>query len=220
MGYEPENTLRSFETALSLGVDAVEFDVRLCGSGEVVVLHDATLERTTNGAGYLCDMPLCELRKLDAGKGEKVPLLSEVLDLLRGKAVANIEIKEHAAVGPVCAMLRQRLRGRKWKGDDFLISSYRSDDLEELRQSSLPIKYAPLLGEGASPRRVHEAAQKGAWAVHLEAEYFSPEYVAHAHRNAVKLLVHVVNEVEEMQSLKAAGVHGVITDYPDRLRQK
>ena len=86
MGYEPENTLRSFQKALDLGVDMIEFDVHLCKSGELVVFHDEKVNRTTNGQGYIAQKSLEKLKELDAGQGEKIPTLEEVLDLVKGKA--------------------------------------------------------------------------------------------------------------------------------------
>src|SRR5690242_11883524 len=85
-GYEPENTLASFKEALALGVDMIELDVYVIKTGELVVMHDSTVNRTTNGTGRVEALSLKELRQLDAGAGEKVPLLSEVLDLVN-KAV-------------------------------------------------------------------------------------------------------------------------------------
>jgi glycerophosphoryl diester phosphodiesterase len=84
-GHEPENTLHSFEAAVQLGADMVEFDVHVCGSGELVAIHDETVDRTTDGSGAVARMNLRELKALDAGKGEKIPTLREVFFLLRGR---------------------------------------------------------------------------------------------------------------------------------------
>lgn len=90
---EPENTLRSFRKALEIGVDYVEFDVHRCKSGELVVIHDETVDRTTNGKGFVADLTLPELKKLDAGKGERIPTLQETIDCCKGKAKVMIELK-------------------------------------------------------------------------------------------------------------------------------
>ncbi|MEM3426627.1 MAG: glycerophosphodiester phosphodiesterase family protein, partial [Thermoproteota archaeon] len=89
--YEPENTLRSFRKALELGVDAVELDVRRTRDGELVVIHDAEVDRTTNGKGLVRELTLEEIRRLDAGKGEKIPTLEEALDFLDGRVKILIE---------------------------------------------------------------------------------------------------------------------------------
>ncbi|HID15455.1 MAG TPA: glycerophosphodiester phosphodiesterase, partial [Candidatus Atribacteria bacterium] len=98
--YEPENTLRAIRRAIEIGADVVEIDVRLTKDGYPVVIHDETVDRTTNGSGLVNEFSLDELRKLDAGKGEKIPLLSEVLDLVAGKINVFIEIKVDEAVIP------------------------------------------------------------------------------------------------------------------------
>jgi glycerophosphoryl diester phosphodiesterase len=92
-GYEPENTLRSFQKAIDLGVEMIELDVYTCKSGELVVMHDDKVNRTTNGNGYVFNMTLTELKTLDAGKGEKVPTLVEVFDLINKKIAINVELK-------------------------------------------------------------------------------------------------------------------------------
>ena len=105
--YEPENTLRSFARALELGADMIEFDVHVCASGEAVVIHDAALKRTTNGLGYVKDKTLEELKTLDAGKGEKIPVLEEVFDLVNKRAGLNIELKSENAPVKVCSVIRE-----------------------------------------------------------------------------------------------------------------
>ncbi len=91
---EPENTLRSFRKAIELGVNYVEFDIRRCKSGELVVIHDETVNRTTNGKGAVAELTLQELKKLDAGKGENIPALQEVIDCCRGKVKMQAELKD------------------------------------------------------------------------------------------------------------------------------
>ena len=90
----PENTLRSFRSAIDLGVDLIECDVHLTADGDLIVIHDHTLERTTNGSGMVRDRTTSELRALDAGEGERLPLLEEVIELARGRAGLVIELKQ------------------------------------------------------------------------------------------------------------------------------
>ena len=102
----PENTLRSFRSAIAVGCDLIECDVHLSADGRLVVIHDHTLERTTNGAGLVRDHSAAELRKLDAGEGEKIPLLQEVVELALGKVGLVIEIKQ---VPPLYPGLEEKL---------------------------------------------------------------------------------------------------------------
>ena len=92
-GLEPENTLRSFQRALDLGVDAIELDVHLTKDQHLVVIHDATVDRTTDGSGVVGDLTLHKIQQLDAGLGEHVPTLQEVIDLVAHKAILQIELK-------------------------------------------------------------------------------------------------------------------------------
>ena len=93
--YEPENTLRAFKRALEMGADRIEVDVRLTADGHIIALHDETVDRTTNGSGYARDMTLEEIKRLDAGKGERIPTLREIIDLVRDRADLLIDVKDH-----------------------------------------------------------------------------------------------------------------------------
>jgi glycerophosphoryl diester phosphodiesterase len=104
--YEPENTLRSIRRALDLGVQAVEIDVHVSRDGQLVVIHDATLDRTTSGKGRVADFTWPELRRLDAGRGERLPSLEEVVKLVRGRAHLFVEMKDPKAVEPLAAFFR------------------------------------------------------------------------------------------------------------------
>ena len=104
-GYKPENTLASFQKAISLGVDMIELDVFAIRSGEVVVHHDKKVNRTTNGTGNISDYTWSELRLLDAGDGQRIPLLTEVLDLVNGRIPINIELKGHGIAEPVATII-------------------------------------------------------------------------------------------------------------------
>ncbi len=105
--YEPENTLRSVRKALDLGVQAVEIDIHLSRDGRLIVIHDATVDRTTNGKGRVSDLSWKELRRLDAGLGEPLPVLEEVVALVRGRAHLFIELKDPKAVAPSGRVFRR-----------------------------------------------------------------------------------------------------------------
>ncbi len=112
-GLEPENTLRSVRRALEVGADGIEIDVH-CLDGELVVIHDHSLNRTTNGAGALRHHTLAEARQLDAGKGERIPFLREVLDLVDRRALVNIELKGARTAAPqvrIAGVARVRFPG-------------------------------------------------------------------------------------------------------------
>jgi len=104
--YEPENTLRAFRRAIELGADMSELDVHLSKDGHLIVMHNATVEQTTNGRGAIADMTLARLKQLDAGKGEKIPTLQEAIDLVRGQNGLYIELKGEGTSEPVVNLLR------------------------------------------------------------------------------------------------------------------
>ena len=121
MGYAPENTLKSLTKALELSADWVEVDVHYVDN-HLIVMHDDRLERTTNGEGPLADKSYSYLRSLDAGEGERIPTLDEVLDVVWGKASINIELKGPGTAQPVMELLRKRI-SPAWGIENFLISS-------------------------------------------------------------------------------------------------
>ena len=123
-GYEPENTLCSFERAIDMGVGMIELDVYCCKTGQVVVIHDDTIERTTNGTGEVAQLSWDTLRQYNAGKGEHIPLLSQVFDLVNKRVVINIEIKDPHAVRAVADLIEQYVQHKQWSHDNFLVSSF------------------------------------------------------------------------------------------------
>jgi glycerophosphoryl diester phosphodiesterase len=118
-GYEPEDTLRAFKKALEMGADALGIDVHVCKSGEVVVIHDDTLGRTTDARGWVRKKTLSELKSFHIQKGEKISTLEEVLDFVRGKMKLDIELKEKRCAGPTYEIIKRAIRGGVWSYDDF-----------------------------------------------------------------------------------------------------
>ncbi|MEM7114841.1 MAG: glycerophosphodiester phosphodiesterase family protein, partial [Chloroflexota bacterium] len=139
MGHEPENTLRSIQKALDMGVAWIEIDVYAV-EGELVVIHDHTLERTTNGQGAVMEQSLAYLRSLDAGKGEQIPLLGEVMDLIDRRVGLNIELKGPETAVPTTTFLHQKLT-EGWQYDQLLLSSFNFSELEVARRldEAMPI---------------------------------------------------------------------------------
>ncbi len=123
-GYEPENTLVSFQKALDLHVDGIELDVHLSVDGEIIVIHDETIDRTTNGKGFVNGLSLQELKAfLIEGKHE-IPTLEEVFDLVNQKCFINIELKSHDVTDKVVALIEKFVTKKGWKYDHFLVSSF------------------------------------------------------------------------------------------------
>ncbi len=220
MGYEPENTLLSFRKALELHCDLIELDVRLCGSGELVVLHDETLDRTTSGKGPVSHEPWERLRTLDAGKGERIPRLEDVLEFVGTKACINIELKAtgtarkvakliHLAPGPAAG-------ARANPCPDILVSSFDCEELSALRKLSPEMPLGILLEE--IPAGLFEFCDAiRACSLHLQFRLASAETVGEIHRRAMKVFVWTVDEPDDIARMKSIGVDGIISNYPDRI---
>jgi len=215
-GYEPENTLASFSRALELGVDMVEFDVHICRSGEPVVIHDSRLERTTSGKGYVADKSLDELRSLDAGNGERIPLLTEVLDLVQHSADVNIELKGPGAAGPVDRIIRSCISSREWSTENFLVSSFDHYELRAFSELNPGINLGALI-TGIPIGYAEFARNLGAYSVNLSREFINSDFISDAHESGLKVLVYTVNEPDEIKLFRDMGVDGIFSNFPDRL---
>jgi glycerophosphoryl diester phosphodiesterase len=215
-GYEPENTLRSFQKAIELKADAVEFDVRLACSGEVVVIHDSSSERTTGAAGEVSDMSLAELKHLDAGGGEKIPTLEETLDLISRRVVVNIEIKDSRAVKPVVIIMEKYVSSRGWKYDDFMVSSFNHLDLWQIKQFMPEIRTGALIAS-VPPCFADFAKELQCYSVNVDSNSVTKSFVDELHKKEIKAFVYTANEPEEIARIKEMRVDGIYSDFPDRL---
>ena len=213
-GHAPENTLAGFRKALALGVDGVELDVHLV-DGRLLVIHDDTLNRTTNGKGTIHGPGFDALRELDAGAGEKIPVLEEVFDLLAGRLVVNIELKGRHTAAPVMAMLReQRAAGRH--DDRILISSFDHDELVAARRHDDQVRIGVLYKKKPADALV-TAAKLNAYAVIPSVKIIDDTIVRDARAAGLKVYVFTVNEPSDIARVIALGVDGLISDYPERV---
>jgi len=216
-GYEPENTLASFKRALELGVDAVELDVHCCSTGEVVAMHDKTLERTTNGKGYVIEKSLAELKSLNAGKGQQIPTLEEVLNLIDKKTIVNIELKGAHTAESVAKIVRYYINNYGWKPEMFWISSFDHEQLKKFRSLEPEIKIGALVTR--IPRRRYADFIET-----LEVDFINPsmnfinkKFIDQAHKKGLKIFAYTVNHPEDIIRMKLLGVDGIFSNFPDRL---
>lgn len=230
----PENTLCAFREALRTRADRVEFDVLLTRDQVPVVIHDALLDRTTNGRGPVAELELARVRELDAGSwfgpdfaGERVPTLDEVLDLCAGRVSVNVEIKEEAVVrsgpgaGRVEGLVLEALQRRGLLGSTT-ISSFDALAVERLaRESSAANVETLFTGGGRAPAFADlEAAKRvGCSAFNLSQEELAqaPGILGYAHELGLKVKVYTVDAPETMGRLLALGVDGIFTNRPDVL---
>jgi len=212
-GHEPENTLRSIRRALELGAHGVEIDVRLA-DGELLVMHDAKLDRTTNGRGYLARKSLAVLRTLDAGQGERIPTLREVFETVNRRAFINIELKGPGTAQPVCALIQEFVQSRNWRYENFLVSSFNRAELRAVDDPKVPIGLLltrPTRLYGLSARRAR------ACAVHPAVRYVTAHFVVDAHRRGLRVFPYTANDPAQIARLRDLGVDGVFTDFPERV---
>ena len=206
--YEPENTLRSFQKAVELGVDAVELDVRRTADGEVVVIHDADVDRTTDGSGLVSELTLEEIKRLKTAEGERVPTLEEALDFLKGRVKVLIELKEAGIEEEVVGLVRE-----KGLVEEVIVISFLEEALRKVRELDERIATGLIYVRYKKPIEA---------ALELKAEYLLPLYrfthsadVKKAHEAGLKVIVWTINKPEEATTYKQKGVDGITTDKPD-----
>lgn len=207
MGVEPENTLRSFVAAQHAGLDLIELDLHLSKDGALVVMHDAEVDRTTDGTGPIAEKTLAELRALDAGRGERVPVFEEVLDAV--SAPLQAEIKDVAAARALAEVMHRRdLVGR------VEVSSFHDDAVAEISRLVPGVRTA-LVASRYGPDVVDRAVAVGAGAVCLNIRRLTLEVVEHARKSGLRILGWVVNTQEHLRLVRALELDGATTDYPE-----
>ncbi|MCD6538748.1 glycerophosphoryl diester phosphodiesterase [Candidatus Bathyarchaeota archaeon] len=212
-GLEPENTLRSVRRAIELGVDRVEIDVRVSRDERLVIMHDETVDRTTNGHGYVSELTFDELRSLDAGMGEKIPTLDEILKFTMGKAKLEIELKVPEATEPTIQLIEE-LNAEK----DVIVISFIHELLERVHDLNPNIKTGALFFE--VPKDILQRALKAhASSIHVYYRNVNSELVKEAHRSGLEVAVWNPNRIEEMREMIDLGVDAIGSDRPDRLIQ-
>lgn len=226
-GQAPENTMAAFKRAVEVKADMMELDVLLSKDGRVVVIHDETLERTTNGLGLVADHNYEELAQLDAGtwfhpqfEGEPIPLLRDVLTWAKGKILVNIEIKTEAwspntfeGVAAKVVTMVDELGMR----DRVIISSFDARILKQVRQLDSEIKTAFLYDDEAHGELrplvfVHDVHADG---FNLSKSHVSGSVVEECHADGVPVSVYTVNTPEMMDFILGMGVDAIFTDHPD-----
>ncbi|MEU6660279.1 glycerophosphodiester phosphodiesterase family protein [Streptomyces sp. NPDC046821] len=207
MGVEPENTLRSFVAAQDAGLDLIELDLHLSKDGALVVMHDADVDRTTDGRGPIADKTLTELRALDAGRGERVPLFEEVLDAVSTPLQA--EIKDVAAARTLSeVMLRRDLVGR------VEVISFHDEAIAEIARLVPGVRTA-LVASRYGTDVVERATAVGATSLVLNIRRLTQEIVERARKADLRVIGWVVNTQDDLRLVRALGLDGATTDYPE-----
>lgn len=207
MGVEPENTLRSFVAAQQAGLDVVELDLHLSKDGALVVMHDDKVDRTTDGSGAIADKTLAELRSLDAGRGERIPVFEEVLDAVRSPLQA--EIKDVAAARALAEVLHERDLVSRVE-----VSSFHDEAIAEIARLVPGVRTA-LVASRYDSEVVERATAAGAATVCLNIRRLTLEIVEHARKADLRIIGWVVNTLDHLRLVRALELDGATTDYPE-----
>lgn len=218
-GDYPENTLLAIDQAITQGADAIEIDV-FAVQGELMVIHDHHLARTTNGSGSIYQYSLTQLMQLDAGRGERIPTLWQVLQLLAPTTLwLNIELKGDKTVAPLLVMLAKAERELGFSTTRLLISSFNHHLLVAVKQAwpqlklgaltaCLPIDYAAF------------AQQLQAYALNCDVSFINQAFVTDAKARGLRVYVYTVDQTDDITRMQQYGVDGIFSNYPARSRQR
>ncbi|MFI1765866.1 glycerophosphodiester phosphodiesterase [Streptomyces sp. NPDC020800] len=207
MGVEPENTLRSFVAAQQAGLDLIELDLHLSKDGALVVMHDAEVDRTTDGTGPIAEKTLAELRALDAGRGERVPVFEEVLDAV--KTPLQAEIKDVAAARALAEVMHRRDLVSRVE-----VSSFHDEAVAEIARLVPGVRTA-LIASGYGTDVVQRAIEVGAATVCLNIRRLTLEIVERARAADLKVIGWVVNTQDHLRLVRALQLDGATTDFPE-----
>jgi len=217
-GERPENTLPAYELAVAQGADMIEIDLHRTRDAAVVITHDENLAGL-GGRGEIAEASLAEVRALDAGGGERVPLLGEVLDRFGPRIAFNLELKRgtraeypQVEAEALAAVESRRILART------LFSSFYDPVLARLRELSAAARIALLLSPQDAERPLERARRLGAEAINPWRGMVSRELVEAAHAEGLAVYVFTVDEVDEMKRLLTLGVDGLFTNFPERMR--
>lgn len=221
-GYASENSLFSFEKAIEMGVDGIELDVHLSLDGQIIVIHDDTIDRTTNGKGFVNTLSLQELKtfrineKQASELEQQIPTLNEVFDLVNLTCFINIELKGKGTASAVVALIEKYIWEKNWKYANFLVSSFDWNAVQEVRflNENIPIG---ILTETNLDLAFSFAKFMKAEAIHPEFHLLTQDNTAQIQAKGIQVFPWTVNEYEAIQKIKTYNVNGIITDFPDRI---
>lgn len=216
MGHITENTISSIKKALELNCDMIEIDVYRIKSGELMVFHDHTLDRLTDRKGNIEDYSFKELRDIKINNNHLIPTLQEVIQTIQRKAILNIELKGfNTAIGSYKIIEKYIEKG--WTKEDFVISSFRWDELEIISQQKTSIPIAVLIGQEPINSILPFALKLNAAAINPYYKLLTIDNVIAIKDLGLKIYPWTVNNTSDIQLLKELKVDGIITNFPEKV---
>jgi glycerophosphoryl diester phosphodiesterase len=215
-GYEPENTLKAFQKALELKADAIELDVHLSADENLMVMHDETIDRMTNGKGFINTLSLPELKSFLIDNQYEIPTLNEVFDLVDKKCLINIELKGPKTSAKVVTLIEEYVSEKNWTYPHFIVSSFDWNALKEVHDLNAKIPIG-VLTETDLDLALTFAETIKAKAIHPYYPLLNQENTKQIQAKGFWVLAWTVNEAEEIQKIKNYNVNGIITDFPDKI---
>jgi glycerophosphoryl diester phosphodiesterase len=220
-GYVAENTIASISKAIELGVDGVEIDVFRCSTGELVVFHDKTLEKLTNGSGFIEELTLDSIKKIKVLGKEKIPTLIEVMNFIDSRIILNIELKGKNTAIPTAKLLNNYFFNSSMDKDKIFISSFDFNELKIFSDQKTNFKVALLTDSNENPLNfILKAKEINAFAINPNFKTLSTKNVNEIKKNGLKIYTWTVNSLKEINKMKSLGVNGIISDFPDRVNPK
>lgn len=214
-GHFAENTLESIKKAIDLGVDGIEIDVHLCASGQLVVFHDFTLDRMTNGTGEVSKHTLKQLKQFVVKGHCQIPTLSEVLTFINNKCLLNIELKAQGTAKEASRLIEFFVEKKGWDYNNIVVSSFQKDLLETVYKTNKKIPLGVLTDSNLDDA-VNFAKTIHAVSIHPDHTMLTQEIVEKL-KEDFKVFTYTVNNLKPIKRIKSYGVDGIISDFPDRL---
>jgi glycerophosphoryl diester phosphodiesterase len=214
--YEPENTLQAFQKALDLHSDGIELDVHLSADGHIIVMHDDTIDKMTNGKGDINSYTLAELKSFRIAGKFQIPTLNEVFDLVDKKCFINVELKNADTSKNVVSLIEEYINKKSWNYEHFIISSFDWNALKEVQNLNPNIPIGVLTEEDLDMALAFAETIK-AKAIHPDFQLLNKEKVLQIQEKGFLVFPWTVNSEEDIQKVKSYQVNGIISDNPDKI---
>ncbi len=219
MGYIAENTIPSIEKAIELGVDGIEIDIFKCASGELVVFHDVMLDKLTDLTGKIEEKSLDSLKKAKVLGAYQIPTLNEVMNLIDGRLILNIELKGSETAIPTNDLLRDYFKKSSWNPSKIIISSFKWDELNLFYNLNKEVPIA-VLTDGDPLAALPFARKVKAYAINPKYSLLTKTNSKIIKDEGIKLFPWTVNELDDIKFMISLGVDGIITNFPDRVSKE